>query len=667
MHDERRSLPVTAATGSGKLMMCGVEGNSLKLWTRFFLDATATKATSAAKGLAANSQTGDVWGLWEASCSAEQPPCTAKTAESYVGVDSWTSVLVLRSPAARLAAAYKKLCPKDGDAPGGVPDGFENTCPLFPKGRPATFDAWVEALGRATGPRRDRDASTSTADGALDPLDHPKLRLQSAACGASPSRFTHVLIEDSPEFVGRIRTILRLSEVEPALIDHYFPVGRSFKKGDGKLGGAAKTQTIIRSIYATDYALLATDAARATAPPEPPTVQRTSSAAATVAVATDSVDTAKSPARFCVAMRATNGGFTVEAVRDWSPHGVQRFWELVRAGFYDDDNGGKGGIGVFRNAAGFVSQFGIHGTPAIAQRWDADTIEDDPMVAGVGNYRGYITFAMAGPHSRGSQLFVNLRNNNFLDDRGGFPPIARCIDNCEIAYGFEKKYGENPSQSRLYGEGNAYLRAEFPDLDYFTGAKVTACPPPPVSVRCATTKGVITLAVHHEWAPHGAARFLRLIDAGYFNASVPLFRCLPGWLCQFGRTKNPDVTQRVLGWGPIDDDPQWLDLSSAAKPWMRKGLLSYAGAGPNTRWGEFFFATGNVHLGRSPWEVPFAELVGDVSFGTLDAFYTGYGELQQFGGGAPDQGRIRQEGAAYLDGFPDLDYITGCSYTTSAT
>lgn len=95
---------------------------------------------------------------------------------------------------------------------------------------------------------------------------------------------------------------------------------------------------------------------------------------------------------------------------------------------------------------------------------------------------------------------------------------------------------------------------------------------------------------------------------------------------------------------------------------MRKGLLSFAGSGRNSRWGELFFSTGNVNLGRGAWEVPIAELVGQSSFEVLDSFYSGYGELQRFGGKAPEQDRIRNEGAAYLDSFTSLDYITGCSY-----
>jgi hypothetical protein len=130
----------------------------------------------------------------------------------------------------------------------------------------------------------------------------------------------------------------------------------------------------------------------------------------------------------------------------------------------------------------------------------------------------------------------------------------------------------------------------------------------------------------------------------------------PSHVANSHRTSLP-IGHQVL------DDPQWLDMDSSAKPWMRKGLIAFAGSGENSRWGELFFTTGNVNLGRSAWEVPVAELVGGHSFEILDSFYNGYGELQRFGGSAPDQGRLQQEGGSYLDEFPDLDYITGCART----
>lgn len=155
-----------------------------------------------------------------------------------------------------------------------------------------------------------------------------------------------------------------------------------------------------------------------------------------------------------------------------------------------------------------------------------------------------------------------------------------------------------------------------------------------VSVECTTTKGPLRLVVHPLWAPYGAERFLRMVRSGYFSAQVPLYRCVKNWVCQFGYTKDPATTKE---WDPpqhpqIPDDAQWLDLRPEAKPWMRKGLISFAGGGPNTRTQHLFFATANIELGKALWEVPFAELADNDSLTVMDSFYKGYGELRVRGG-----------------------------------
>eukprot|EP00041_Stephanoeca_diplocostata_P009234 m.140383 g.140383 ORF g.140383 m.140383 type:complete len:336 (-) comp17662_c0_seq3:270-1277(-) len=185
-----------------------------------------------------------------------------------------------------------------------------------------------------------------------------------------------------------------------------------------------------------------------------------------------------------------------------------------------------------------------------------------------------------------------------------------------------------------------------------------------VMVECTTTKGVLRMIVNPLWAPYGAERFLRMVRDGFFSAQVPLYRCVQNWVCQFGYTKDPTMTKK---WDPpqhpqIQDDPQWLDLRPEAKPWMRKGLVSFAGGGPNTRTQHFFFATANIELGKALWEVPFAELADDASLAVLDSFYKGYGELRVFHGNAPDGQQIQERGGAYLESeYPLLDYITGCT------
>ncbi|KAH8066329.1 protein methyltransferase [Aureococcus anophagefferens] len=111
--------------------------------------------------------------------------------------------------------------------------------------------------------------------------------------------------------------------------------------------------------------------------------------------------------------------------------------------------------------------------------------------------------------------------------------------------------------------------------------------------------------------------------------------------------------------GRVQDDPQWLDLKQP-RP-MKRGYLAFAGSGPDSRTTEFFFTYRDTGLGRSPWEVPFGKVVGAASYAALDRFYSGYGDMAAFGGHAPESGKIRNRGAAYLDAeFPLLDFITRC-------
>lgn len=176
-------------------------------------------------------------------------------------------------------------------------------------------------------------------------------------------------------------------------------------------------------------------------------------------------------------------------------------------------------------------------------------------------------------------------------------------------------------------------------------------------VKCETTAGTLLIEVHHDWAPLGARRFLKMVNEGFFDTRVALFRAVENFLCQTGIAGDPQVQRQWRARGVIPDDPQWL---TGPKP-MRRGYLSFAGSGPNTRSTEFFFAFRDLQLGRSPWEVPFAQLVGESSYHTLDAFYVGYGDLPVFGGQAPRQGLMYQQGLRYLEpNFPSLDYIDKC-------
>ncbi len=179
--------------------------------------------------------------------------------------------------------------------------------------------------------------------------------------------------------------------------------------------------------------------------------------------------TAKAPDKFKVAFETTAGNFDMECTRDWAPNGVDRFYNLVKAGFYDD----VAFFRVVKTPKPFVVQFGIHGNPAVSKAWrDAQIPPDDPKQS---NTRGKVTFAMAGsPDTRTTQLFINYGDNANLD-KMGFAPI--CEVSAEAMNEVEKifsGYGEKPSgaQGQIKSAGNAFLREKFPELDYIKTARL---------------------------------------------------------------------------------------------------------------------------------------------------------------------------------------------------
>lgn len=176
----------------------------------------------------------------------------------------------------------------------------------------------------------------------------------------------------------------------------------------------------------------------------------------------------KAPENFKVKFATTKGNFTVEIRRDWSPNGADRFYNLVKSGFFND-------IAFFRVLSGFVAQFGIHGDPQVSAKWRTAAIPDDPVKQS--NARGTLTFATAGPNTRTSQLFINYRDNSNLD-KMGFSPIGKVIEGMEVVdslysgYGEGSPQGKGPNQGAIQARGNEYLKAEFPKLDYITGASL---------------------------------------------------------------------------------------------------------------------------------------------------------------------------------------------------
>ncbi len=176
--------------------------------------------------------------------------------------------------------------------------------------------------------------------------------------------------------------------------------------------------------------------------------------------------TAKAPDSFAVKLETTKGDVVLDVHRDWAPLGADRFYNLVQAGYYDDN-------AFFRVLTGFVAQVGINGNPQVNAAWQKALIKDDPT-GKQSNLRGTLTFATSGQNSRTTQIFINYAGNTSLDGMG-FAPFALARDMAvaekwEAGYGEGAPSGNGPSQSRIQNEGNPYLKAEFPKLDYIKKA-----------------------------------------------------------------------------------------------------------------------------------------------------------------------------------------------------
>lgn len=175
---------------------------------------------------------------------------------------------------------------------------------------------------------------------------------------------------------------------------------------------------------------------------------------------------ATAPGTFRVKFNTSKGDFVIEVHRDWAPHGADRFYNLVRNGFYD-------GVRFFRVIEGFMAQFGIHGDPRIAAVWRGAQIPDDPVVQS--NRRGYVSFAMAGPNTRTTQVFINFLDNARLDEMG-FAPFGVVVEGMQVVDQLYSDYGEGaprgtgPDQRYIQAQGNEYLNREFPNLDYVVKA-----------------------------------------------------------------------------------------------------------------------------------------------------------------------------------------------------
>jgi peptidyl-prolyl cis-trans isomerase A (cyclophilin A) len=258
---------------------------------------------------------------------------------------------------------------------------------------------------------------------------------------------------------------------------------RSMMPGVAALGAAVMFTAAVASAQGGSTAKPAPQKpAAAKAPADKPATQKPSAAkpapakpapkpVASAALRNPAALKETAPATFNVNFATSAGTFVVQVTRAWAPRGADRFYNLVKHGYYNDGR-------FFRVVPNFMVQFGINGDPKVQEVWREATIADEPVTQS--NKRGFITFAKSNaPNSRTTQVFINFADNSRLD-AGGFAPFGQVISGMEIVDKINAEYGEEPNQGRIQFEGNAYLAKEFPRLTVMksvTIARPAAKPP----------------------------------------------------------------------------------------------------------------------------------------------------------------------------------------------
>ena len=171
---------------------------------------------------------------------------------------------------------------------------------------------------------------------------------------------------------------------------------------------------------------------------------------------------ATAPADFKAEFVTTKGNFVVEVHKDWAPLGADRFYNLVRGGFLTN-------AAFFRVVPNFMVQFGLNANPAVNGAWRSANLRDDPVKQS--NKRGYITFATAGPNTRTTQLFINFKDNGFLDSQG-FAPFGEVVEGMDVVDKINSQYGETPDQGAIQSQGDAYISKNFPNIDKIKSARI---------------------------------------------------------------------------------------------------------------------------------------------------------------------------------------------------
>jgi len=178
--------------------------------------------------------------------------------------------------------------------------------------------------------------------------------------------------------------------------------------------------------------------------------------------------TEQAPATYKAKFDTAKGSFVIQVTRAWAPTGADRFYNLVKNGYFDDGR-------FFRVIPGFMVQFGLNADPALNAKWRVARIPDDRVSQS--NTRGMVTFATSGPNARTTQVFINFDDNSRLDGMG-FAPFGKIVSGMDVVdklysgYGEGAPNGRGPDQNRIQTEGNAYLTQSFPKLDHVTKATI---------------------------------------------------------------------------------------------------------------------------------------------------------------------------------------------------
>jgi peptidyl-prolyl cis-trans isomerase A (cyclophilin A) len=175
--------------------------------------------------------------------------------------------------------------------------------------------------------------------------------------------------------------------------------------------------------------------------------------------------TERAPDLFRARFDTSQGSFVIAVEREWAPLGADRFYNLVKNGFYNESR-------FFRVLDGFMAQFGMHGDPSVQSAWRTANLKDEP--AKKSNTRGFVSFTREStPNSRYTMIFINYKDNSYLD-ADGFAPFGQVVAGMDAVERLYSGYGRQniPDQRRILREGNAYLQAEYPELDFVKTAAI---------------------------------------------------------------------------------------------------------------------------------------------------------------------------------------------------